>query len=219
MFALAKDDGFVLTQSPPPSCLAGYYVQVVLIMFFLFSSDIFITLRYDSVCLLPLNRLIRSSSQDICDNFRKEDIRDLLWDPGVGKANSGARDFFHQATGNRKLHPNPGRRYQDVCDHRRPPVQAGSEFDCYRVWWAVPIPGPESQRLLTTGKRLESSAFLVIIWYTYRNKSTLKFSALIRTMVTEATIYFLAMVALQTYVQLSLSLTKVYSLCVSLPTS
>jgi len=45
MFTLAKDDGFVLTQSPPPSCLTGYYVQVVLIMFFLFSSDIFITLR------------------------------------------------------------------------------------------------------------------------------------------------------------------------------
>lgn len=54
----------------------------------------------------------------------------------------------------------------------------------------------------------ELSAFLVIVWYTYRNKSTLKFSALVRTMITEATIYFLAMVALQTYVQLSLSLGK-----------
>ena len=62
------------------------------------------------------------------------------------------------------------------------------------------------------GKRLELSAFLVIVWYTYRNKSTLKFSALIRTMITEATIYFLAMVALQTSVQISLSLTNVYPL-------
>jgi len=34
-----------VTPSSLPSCLTGYYVQVVLIMFFLFSSDIFITLR------------------------------------------------------------------------------------------------------------------------------------------------------------------------------
>ena len=55
----------------------------------------------------------------------------------------------------------------------------------------------------------ELSAFLVIVRYTYRNKSTLRFSALIRTMVKDATIYFLAMVAMQTYVQLSLYLMEV----------
>ena len=47
------------------------------------------------------------------------------------------------------------------------------------------------------------SAFLVVVWYAYRNRGALKFSALIRTIVTEATIYFLAMVTAQTCMQLS----------------
>ena len=67
------------------------------------------------------------------------------------------------------------------------------------------------------GGRLELSAFLVIVQYTYRNKSTLKFSALIRTMVAEATMYFLAMIALQIYAQLSLVVMKVQSLPVPAP--
>jgi len=45
MSVRARDAGCVLTPSLSPSCLTGYYVQVVLIMFFLVSSDIFITLR------------------------------------------------------------------------------------------------------------------------------------------------------------------------------
>jgi len=56
------------------------------------------------------------------------------------------------------------------------------------------------------GTAFELSAFLVIAWYTYRNKSALKFSALVRTIISEATIYFLVMIALQTYIQLSLSI-------------
>ena len=59
---------------------------------------------------------------------------------------------------------------------------------------------------------LELSAFLVIVWYTYRNKSALKFSALVRTIAAEATVYFLVMVTAQVYIQLSLSLMEVYSL-------
>ena len=66
-------------------------------------------------------------------------------------------------------------------------------------------------------ERLDISAFLVIVWYTYYHKSALKFSALIRTIVTEATIYFLAMIALQMYVQLSLNFMKVQSLSRFLP--
>jgi len=50
MFVRARDEGFVLTLFSLPSCLTGYYVQVTLIMFFLFSSDIFITLRYTAMC-------------------------------------------------------------------------------------------------------------------------------------------------------------------------
>ena len=50
------------------------------------------------------------------------------------------------------------------------------------------------------------------MWYIYRNKGALKISALIRTIVTEGTIYFFAIVAVQTYTQISLTLLKVYSL-------
>jgi len=59
------------------------------------------------------------------------------------------------------------------------------------------------RRFLITRKHLEISAFLVVAWCAYRNVSTLKLSAVVRTIVAEATIYFLAMVALQIYVQLS----------------
>jgi len=59
-------------------------------------------------------------------------------------------------------------------------------------------------RRLLSEEHLELSAFIVVVWYTYRIRSSLEFSVLIRTIVTEATIYFLAMVALQAYVLLSL---------------
>jgi len=58
------------------------------------------------------------------------------------------------------------------------------------------------RRLLITGKHLDLSAFVVVAWCAYRHVNTLKFSVVIRTIVAEATIYFLAMVALQVYVQL-----------------
>ena len=58
---------------------------------------------------------------------------------------------------------------------------------------------------------LELSAFLVIVWHTYRNKSMLEFSALARAIFAEATAYFLAMMVLQVYVQLSLHFMKVPS--------
>ena len=60
------------------------------------------------------------------------------------------------------------------------------------------------------GGRLDLSAFLVIVQYTYRNKGALKFSALARTVVAEATIYFLAMIAVQVYIQLSLNVMEVW---------
>jgi len=67
-------------------------------------------------------------------------------------------------------------------------------------------------RIADNGNYSEVSAFLVIVWYTYRNKSSLKLSALVRTIITDATIYFLAMVALQIYIQVSFVLTEVRSL-------
>ena len=59
------------------------------------------------------------------------------------------------------------------------------------------------------GEHLDLSAFLVIARYTYHNKRMLKFSALVRAIVAEASIYFLAMLAMQIYVQLSVSLMQV----------
>jgi len=62
------------------------------------------------------------------------------------------------------------------------------------------------RRLLIKRKHIELSAFVVVAWCAYRNVNTLKFSAVVRTIVAEATIYFLAMVALQIYIQLSFAL-------------
>ena len=70
----------------------------------------------------------------------------------------------------------------------------------------VPVP-----RIFDHREHLELSAFLVIVRYTYRNKRMLKFSALVRAIVAEASMYFLAMIAMQIYVQSSVSLMKVWS--------
>ena len=63
-------------------------------------------------------------------------------------------------------------------------------------------------KLLIVGNHVDLSAFLVIVWHTYGNKSTLEFSALVRTLVTEATVYFPVMISVQIYTQLSLSFMK-----------
>ena len=65
-------------------------------------------------------------------------------------------------------------------------------------------PRGKISRVADYGKHPDLSAFIVVAWCTLRNTSALKVSALIRTIATEATIYFLAMVALQVYSQLSL---------------
>ena len=64
-------------------------------------------------------------------------------------------------------------------------------------------------KIADCGGHLELSAFLVIVWYTILDKRMLKLSGLVRTIVAEATIYFIAMVAIQIYVQLSLNLMEV----------
>ena len=61
----------------------------------------------------------------------------------------------------------------------------------------------EFHGLLIRGQHLDLSAFLVVAWCTFRYLDVLKLSAMVRTITTEVTIYFLAMVALQLYTQLS----------------
>lgn len=64
-------------------------------------------------------------------------------------------------------------------------------------------------RITDCGKHSELSAFLAIVWYTYRGEGALRFSALARTILAEGTIYFFVIVAVQTYVLLSVNLMEV----------
>ena len=100
-----------------------------------------------------------------------------------------------------------------------PPAHADSELIRYHIRYVATWAGSSLQVLVADREvHSELSAFLVIALYTYRNKAALKFSALVRTIVSEATIYFLVMVAVQTYIQISLSVMKVQSpLSVSAP--
>ena len=59
------------------------------------------------------------------------------------------------------------------------------------------------------GEHPDLFAFLVIAWYTYRKKRMLQFSVVIRAIIGDASIYFIAMIAMQLYVQLSVTLSKV----------
>lgn len=150
-------------------CLAGYYVQVVLIVFFLLSSDIFITLRIYAISLG--NRMLVAY-------FGTMALARLTLSLASSFANPIA-----------------------VVNLPRIP-----EIDAFNLCGLIIdlrfklVPN-------AIGTAFELSAFLVIIWYTYHNKSALKLSALIRTIAAEATMYFLVMVAAQTYVQISLSFT------------
>ena len=46
---------------------------------------------------------------------------------------------------------------------------------------------------------VEASAFFVIVWYLHPRNRAFGFSAVMRTILTEATVYFFAMVAVHTY--------------------
>jgi hypothetical protein len=48
---------------------------------------------------------------------------------------------------------------------------------------------------------IETSPFAVVVWYTYRNKRTVKISSLIRAIVEQATAYFILIVVMQMYIQ------------------
>ena len=65
----------------------------------------------------------------------------------------------------------------------------------------------KNPRIVDHGEYLDLSAFLVVIWCTYRNK----FSGLIRAIAADATVYFLAVVAAQVYIQTACVLMDVRS--------
>jgi len=150
-------------------CLASYYFQVVLIMFFLFSSDIFIALRIYAI------------------TFRNKILATYFVALAVARLTVVLVAMFV--------------RPPTIVDLPQLPV------DAFNLCGIVVNP-PFKMVPNAIATTFEVSAFLVIIWYSYRNKGTLKLSALVRTIVTDATIYFLAMVTLQIYIQVSYVLTE-----------
>jgi len=76
-------------------------------------------------------------------------------------------------------------------------------------WPYAPVVAEPQNTLLTEDSYVDTSAILTVIWYTYRNKGSLKFSALARVIIAEATIYFIIMLAAQIYIQISFNLIKV----------
>jgi len=101
-------------------------------MFFLFSSDIFITLRCAVDILVPYPAET-SSPQDIRVNFQKQDARSVLWGPGVGEINYIAYSIFSRASDDRRPPSAPRRRFQFMRDCHAPQIPDGPEFDCYCV--------------------------------------------------------------------------------------
>jgi len=59
------------------------------------------------------------------------------------------------------------------------------------------------------GTNLDVSAFLVLAQYAYRDLRVFELSTVVRAIVTEGTIYFLAMLAIQIYTLLSFVLMEV----------
>lgn len=102
-------------------------------MFFLFSSDIFITLRCVAFAYVS-QTTYTTFYQDICDHFRKQYPCGVLWDPSVGEAGDVARNIFYQDSGSRGPSSGSTRRFRFVRGRCAPPVQVGSELTCYRVW-------------------------------------------------------------------------------------
>ena len=179
-------------------CMVGYYVTAVSAAFFLFSSDIFITLR----CVVSPEPLVRSAntilSQDICDNLQKQDPCRVLWASGTGEINSVARCGIRHPSGCLKPRHAATQRFYAVWTHEGFPSPGNSRLHWHRVRCVL------SHRTcrtlwLTKGPCVELSAFIVIVWCIYRLNRALKVSALISTIVTEATVYFLVMVAVQVY--------------------
>ena len=104
----------------------------------------------------------------------------------------------------------PKRRFQHVRERCATQVQVGSKLNRHRVWYVaalVPIFWRKIPRIADHGEHLDLSAFLVVVWCTYRLGS----SALIRTIAADTTVYFLTMVALQIDFQLNYSLMEVRS--------
>ena len=119
----------------------------------MFSSDIFIALRY-AVSTRATQPTDMISSQDICDNLQKQDTRRVLRNHGVGEVNHGAGINLPQAPSCYRTPSDPDRRFQLLRHRGRPPVNVGSEFNRHHVWYVfilVLAVGRECRGLLIVG--------------------------------------------------------------------
>ena len=133
-----KGGSFVLTD-PPTRCFAGYYIQMFLTVFFLFSSDVFITLRY-IVFTHTFQPADPISSQDVCGNFWEQGVRGIFQRSRACEIIHGTRNVFYPHSCYCRHLYAPCRHFQLVRDHYGPPTHVDSEFDWHRVWYVALVP-------------------------------------------------------------------------------
>ena len=59
--------------------------------------------------------------------------------------------------------------------------------------------------LFTKDACIEISAFTIIVWYAYHPGNTFKLMALVRTVLIQASIWFIAIIIVQMYIQVNFS--------------
>ena len=135
-------------------------------------------------------------SQDTCGNLQKQDYRLVLRHSGRGEVSPVDRGGVCQPSGGHN--PSiPTRPVRAVWACGGFPFPVGSELYRHRVWYVLVHHTHSS--LFMDDAWVEVSAFFVIVWYLHPRNRALGFSAVMRTILTEATVYFFAMVAVHTY--------------------
>ena len=173
------------------------------------SADVFITLR-SAIIILSLRRLIRSRPRIYALTSRNKILAVYFGSLSLTRLVVSLVSYLQPVTF-LLLPPIPLDIFKMCTFITHPrfklvPVAIASVFGewlYYSNGWGNVL------RITDHGKPLELSAFIVVAWCAYRSMSTLKFSAVVRTIVAQGTVYFFAMFALQIYVQLSLILEEV----------
>ena len=123
---------------------------MVLIAFFLLFSDVFVTLRY-VVLACTARPADTIPSQAIRDNFKKQNARVVLWDPGIGEVNYICRIIFCRDYACCGSPCGPDRHFQHVCDLCEPPTHVCSDFNWHCVWYVLEFVPVTCRRSLITG--------------------------------------------------------------------
>ena len=115
----------------------GYYITAVSAAFFLFSSDIFITLR----CVVSPKPLAQSTntilSQDIRDNPQKQDPRRVLRPPGIGEISSVTCGCVRHPSGCIKPRHTATQCFHAVRTREGFPFPGDPRLHRHRFWYAL----------------------------------------------------------------------------------